>query len=599
MKAPNERVEELESPFLGELLFAGEVDGDLLTGPLLRESPFSAAPGVELQAAPGISGVDDRTEVQNTTIPPYRWVCSVAYEAGGQTRQGGTGLLISNRHVLTAGHVVRDKASAPAAHSVYVYPGRHYGGEPFGRIQVARVRVSTRFDFGLITLERPVDPGVQWWGHPSTRTAWWTENLIPLRELVDPGIPVATAGYPSAKDRQRRRMYEVGGSTVPRAFAGSFRHTLDTTEGQSGSPIWTVRGGLHILIGIVTSYDPTGQSATFVQMVRNEIGRWMAEDAPRVQRRIALEVPYRWICRLEVYDNDLRRETGYGTGLLISDRHVLTSARVIYDFSRDRRRYSVRITPGYEFGKEAFGSTTASQARVSPKFSPEIGDGSADYGLLTLSRSLGSATYKSIGNAALGFWGREEPSYGLSTSAADWSGKAAHIAAFSRESGGGGGYHKLRVSSGRFVGLQRGQILHNASSKLDAPGAPVWVEGGGRKLLVGVASSIFSKDSGVNWACYLSEETRSHLMRWINEDYEQSELEAGDQFSDEELESHLASPGGEVESQTAETCPEPNTHGEQLEAKRSARGLHDADVDRLTQPTADNLSMAEGYEDHR
>jgi len=596
MKTPTERVEELESPFLGELLFAGEGHGDLLTGPLLRESPFSAAPGVELQTAPGISGVDNRTEVQNTTIPPYRWVCSIAYEAEGQTLQGGTGLLISNRHVLTAGHVVRDKASAPAAHSVYVYPGRHYGGEPFGRIPAARVRVSTRFDFGLITLERAVDSGVQWWGHPSTRTTWWNEKLIPLRELFDPGIPVATAGYPGAKDAQRRRMYEVSGFTVPRAFAGSFRHTLDTTEGQSGSPIWTVRGGLHILIGVVTSYDPTrGQNATFVKMVRDEIDRWMADDAPRVERRIALEVPYRWICRLEVYDNDLRREIGYGTGLLISDRHVLTSAGVIYDFSKDRRRYSVRITPGYEFGKEAFGSTTASQARVSPKFSPETRDGSADYGLLTLSRSLGSATYKSIGNAALGFWGREVPSYGLSTSAADWSGKAAHIAAFSRESGGGGGYHKLRVSSGRFVGLYRGQILHNASSKLDAPGAPVWVEGGGRKLLAGVASSIFSKDSGVNWGCYLSQETRSHLMRWINEDYEQSELEAGDQFRDEELESLLASPDGEAEGQTAET----NTRDELLEPSSSARGLHDADVDRLTQPTADNLSTAEGHEDYR
>jgi V8-like Glu-specific endopeptidase len=183
MKTPTERVEELESPFLGELLFASEVDGDLLTRPLLRESAFGAAPGIELQAAPGISGVDDRTEVQNTIIPPYRWVCSIAYEAGGQTLQGGTGLLISNRHVLTAGHVVRDKASAPAAHSVYVYPGRHFGGEPFGRIQVARARVSTRFDFGLITLERPVDPGVQWWGHPSTRTAWWNEDLIPCESL--------------------------------------------------------------------------------------------------------------------------------------------------------------------------------------------------------------------------------------------------------------------------------------------------------------------------------------------------------------------------------------------------------------------------------
>src|SRR5207247_699512 len=180
---------------------------------------------------------------------------------------------------------------------------------------------------------------------------WWSEAVIPLRELVDPGIPLSTAGYPSAKDRQRRRMFESNGATVPRAFGGSFSHTLDTTEGQSGSPIWTVRGGRFILIGIVTSYDQHSQFGVFVHMVRGEVSRWMAEDTPKVQRRIALEVPYRWVCRLEVYDNDLRRAVRYGTGLMISDRHVLTSARVIYDFSRDRRRYAIRITPAYATGK--------------------------------------------------------------------------------------------------------------------------------------------------------------------------------------------------------------------------------------------------------
>ena len=90
-------------------------------------------------------------------------------------------------------------------------------------------------------------------------------------------------------------------------------------------------------------------------------------------------MPYRWVCRLEVRDNDLKRTVGYGTGVMISNKHVLTSARVIHGFSKDRRRYSIRITPGYEFGKEALGSTTASKGRVSPKFSPDTRDASEDY----------------------------------------------------------------------------------------------------------------------------------------------------------------------------------------------------------------------------
>jgi hypothetical protein len=206
---------------------------------------------------------------------------------------------------------------------------------------------------------------------------------------------------------------------VPTTLGVVFRHTADTTQGQSGSPIWTVRGGRHILIGIVTSYDERpNQNGLLVHdgLVRRQLARWIDEDAakvPKVEQRIGLKIPCRWICRLEVYDNDLRRVVGFGTGLLISDRHVLTAARVIHDFSGDRRRYSVRITPGYQFGREAFGSTIATKARVSPKFSPETKDGSADYGLLTLSRPLGSTVFSSIGNTALGYWGMSPTGFPL------------------------------------------------------------------------------------------------------------------------------------------------------------------------------------------
>jgi len=78
----------------------------------------------------------------------------------------------------------------------------------------------------------------------------------------------------------------------------------------------------------------------------------------------------------------------------------------------------------------------------------------------------------------------------------------------------------MRPSSGRIVGVQADQLLHQASSNLDAPGAPVWVEGNGRRLLVAVTSPLFSGDGTTNLACFLNEEARSRLTRWIDEDYE-------------------------------------------------------------------------------
>ena len=291
-----------------------------------------------------------------------------------------------------------------------------------------------------------------------------------------------------------------------------------------------------MVLGIVTSYDATNQHGLLLHegLVRRRVTQWMAEDAPKPKpRRIPLEVPQRWVCRLEVRDNDLKRTVGHGTGVMISNQHVLTSARVIHRFVKDGRRYSIRIWPGYEFGQEALGSATASKGRVSPAFSPDKKDASEDYGLLTMSRPLGAQVFASLGKKALGSWGGE--SHGLVKTDADWTDQPARVAAFSRVSGGGAGHHKLRVATGAIARRQGGALLHQASDKLDAPGAPIWVEAGAqRRLLAGIATSLFVKGSGANWGCYLSEATQNQLMEWVNADHANRELEAPEVEADGE-----------------------------------------------------------------
>jgi V8-like Glu-specific endopeptidase len=67
-------------------------------------------------------------------------------------------------------------------------------------------------------------------------------------------------------------------------------------------------------------------------------------------------IPYRWICRLDLYFSDPgnpgRTISRLGTGTLIGPRHVLTAAHNLYDrvpgiSTRARQRVrSVRVTPG-------------------------------------------------------------------------------------------------------------------------------------------------------------------------------------------------------------------------------------------------------------
>ncbi|MCX9089410.1 MAG: hypothetical protein OIN90_17815, partial [Candidatus Methanoperedens sp.] len=99
--------EGLQSPFLDQEIFAGqgEEEWEPRLSALEASSPFTGAfelPGAEweenspfreaeglFEAEGGITGDDDRTEVRDTQIAPYRWICSVTYEKDGQTLDGG------------------------------------------------------------------------------------------------------------------------------------------------------------------------------------------------------------------------------------------------------------------------------------------------------------------------------------------------------------------------------------------------------------------------------------------------------------------------------------------------------------------------------
>jgi V8-like Glu-specific endopeptidase len=101
------------------------------------------------------------------------------------------------------------------------------------------------------------------------------------------------------------------------------------------------------------------------------------------------DTPWRWICHIALEDGRQRSE-GHGSGILISDRHVLTAAHVVYDMAKDRQLHFARVSPGLDYDSSPFGTWSVSQVRVCPKYDPSDDKNLEwDYALVTLDKAVG------------------------------------------------------------------------------------------------------------------------------------------------------------------------------------------------------------------
>ena len=261
------------------------VDDDASTEPAVSEDT-------------GVIGTDDRVRITPTTDTPWRWICHIALEDGRQRSEGhGSGILISDRHVLTAAHVVYDVARDRQLHFARVSPGLDYDNSPFGTWSVSQVRVCPKYDpsddknqewdYALVTLDKAVGQ-MKFAGTQNQPLRFWGAAEFGGRFTMGPGEPrnliatdAFTAGYRGSKGYGTQQWFAKGNirQVSPSRWPNSLFTTVVTTEGDSGSPLWVKEGDTFRMVGVVVD---AGRTVNVVRRITPgmvaELRKWIADD---------------------------------------------------------------------------------------------------------------------------------------------------------------------------------------------------------------------------------------------------------------------------------------------------------------------------------
>lgn len=225
-------------------------------------------------APSSIIGADERTQVTDTTVYPFR--ANVFLEITFPSSSGTcTGWMIGPRTIATAGHCVYDTDNNEWASSITVYPGRNGSSTPYGSANACYLwsvlgwvqNEDPRYDYGSIILDANDDLGntVGWYGFR------WSSNDASFDELK-----VRIYGYPGDKDYgtmwgMRKRIKEVS--------ARQFFHNLDTFGGQSGSAVYhNYNGECCYGVGIhaygIYGGSPYNRATRITKSVFNNLKNW-------------------------------------------------------------------------------------------------------------------------------------------------------------------------------------------------------------------------------------------------------------------------------------------------------------------------------------
>ena len=198
-----------------EIVVPENVDGRFATPPSMPEIPSTWKP------------VGDDTRYELSSYIPA--ICYVkAYYTQGYTN--GTGFIVGSHTVVTAAHVISYKGQTPI--KVEVYPAKRDSQNPYGIFSTTKAAVPKKwsenlhpdYDYGIITVNADICAAV---GGAKFGYRVMSDSALD-------GESVTITGYPSQHLYQQWTQKD----TIRYPKEKRLYYAIDTSDGQSGSPIY-------------------------------------------------------------------------------------------------------------------------------------------------------------------------------------------------------------------------------------------------------------------------------------------------------------------------------------------------------------------------